>query len=388
MPGTVTLFRPAAVEARALDAEPERLDVAPPWSWGVFALAAAIVTAALTLGAVLRVEVTGRARGAVVPSGGVRAIDAATGGVVAAVFHERGERVRFGEPLLRIDSSQARANVVAADGALAAERLPLDDAASFAQQRAALQSRLLIAREQIDSATRSVALREEGMRRRSALHDAGLASETDVNIERDAVEAARRQLSAARAELAQTTQQIAALDAAHAEQQRTRAARLASVASAADAARVPLNDLTVRAPASGTIEALSARAGDVVQSGAVLGRVVPDDAPLRIVCFVDQNDRRFISPGDLARVELDEMPKIDFGTLPARVVRISRDLATEGDVREVLAGERAAATYRVELEPLDARALHAGMLLHARFVLRRERPLAMLFAPLRRWSAR
>jgi hypothetical protein len=55
----------------------------------------------------------------------------------------------------------------------------------------------------------------------------------------------------------------------------------------------------------------------------------------------------------------------------------------------VLAGEHAASVYRVELEPLGAsRELRAGMLLRARFVLRRERPLALLFAPLRRWADR
>ncbi|MCU1245821.1 MAG: hypothetical protein JWN02_1731, partial [Acidobacteria bacterium] len=65
-----------------------------------------------------------------------------------------------------------------------------------------------------------------------------------------------------------------------------------------------------------------------------------------------------------------------------------RDLATDADVHEVLAGaEPLAAVYRVELEPLgNVRPLRAGMLLRARFVLRRERPLALLFAPLRRWT--
>src|SRR5205807_2292951 len=111
-----------------------------------------------------------------------------------------------------------------------------------------LQSRRLIAGDQIDSATRSIALREESMRRRAALHDAGLASETDVNLERDAVETARRQFSAARAELAQTNQQLAALDEAHGVRRRERATRIAEASAGRDAARVPLAELVVRAP--------------------------------------------------------------------------------------------------------------------------------------------
>jgi multidrug resistance efflux pump len=386
MPATVSLFRPAAVEARSLEAVPQALDVAAPWSWGVFVLAAAMVTTALLLGGTLRVEMTGRAAGAVVPVGGVRPIDAAAAGVVVEVYRIRGDRVRIGDPILRVESAQAKANVVAAEGALEAERLAGGDDASFARQLEALHTRAAIEREQIDSASRSVALREETMRRRASLHDAGLASESDVSVERDGLEAARRQLGAARAQLVQTSQQVAALEQQRDEARRARETRVAQATAQRDAARVPLDQLVVRASANGTIEALAVRPGDVVQPGASLGRIVPDDAALRVVCFLGEDDRRFVHAGDSARLEVDELPKMDFGTLPARVLRISRDLATDADVHEVLAGADAhLPVYRVELEPAAGRSLHAGMLLHARFVLRRERPLALLFAPLRRW---
>src|SRR5260221_266243 len=262
MPATVTLFRPAAIESRAEGADAETLAVDTPWSWSVFALAAAIITTALLLGILVRVERTGRARGAVVPVGGERA------------------------------------------------------------------------------------------------------------------------------ELVQTSQEIVALEESHQARRLDRQVRIAQAAAGRSAARVPLGQLVVRAGASGTIESLAARAGDVVATGAPLGRIVPDDVPLRIVCFLRQDDRRFVRTGAVARIELDELPKIEFGTVPARVIGISRDLATDADVHEVLAGtDPLAAGYRVELEPLgNVRALRAGMLLRARFVLGRERPLALLFAPLRRWA--
>src|SRR5437763_5554879 len=108
MTATVSIFRAAAIEARAHDAEAEPLDAATPWSWLVFAVCAVIFAVALILAAVLRVEVTGRARGALVPVGGVRAIDASASGIVAEVFHSRGDVVRAGEPLLRIESAETR----------------------------------------------------------------------------------------------------------------------------------------------------------------------------------------------------------------------------------------------------------------------------------------
>jgi len=388
MPATVTLFRPAAIEGRAEGADTETLAVDAPWSWTVFALAAAILATALLLGVLVRVEVTGRARGAVVPIGGVRTIDATANGVVAEVFRGRGDRVRAGEPLLRIVSPQAEAGVVAAEGALAAEQLAPDDDASFIRQREALRTRAAIQREQIDSAARSVTLREETMKRRIALHDTGLASGSDVDVEREAVEAARRQLSGARAALVQTSQEMAALEESRDARRRERQVRIAQAAAGRNAAHVPLGQLVVRAGSSGTIESLAARAGDVVATGASLGRIVPDDVPLRIVCFLRQDDRRFVRAGDVARIELDELPKIEFGTIPARVIAISRDLATDADVHEVLnRPDASGAVYRVELEPVgNAGTLRTGMLLRARFVLRRERPLALLFAPLRRWT--
>jgi multidrug resistance efflux pump len=388
MPATVTLFRPAALESRAEGADAETLAVATPWSWTVFALAAAILTTALILGMLLRVEVTGRARGAVVPVGGVRTIAATANGIVAEVFHGRGENVRAGDPLLRIDSAQTEAGVVAADGALAAERFASEEDSSFLRQRDALRTRTAIQREEVDSAARSVTIREATLKRRSALREAGLASGTDVDLERDAVEAARRQLGAARAQLVQTSQEAAALEEAHEARRRDRQLRIAQAAAGRNAAHVPLGQLVVRAGADGTIESLAARPGDVVATGAPLGRIVPEDGPLRIVCFLSQGDRRFVHIGAIARIELDELPRIEFGTVPARVIAISRDLATEGDVHTVLAGtDPPAAVYRLELEPLaNGGALRAGMLLHARFVLRRERPLALLFAPLRRWA--
>src|SRR4051794_3656735 len=72
-------------------------------------------------------------------------------------------------------------------------------------------------------------------------------------------------------------------------------------------------------------------------TGRARGAIVQSGAPLRVVCFVAQDDRRFIHAGDLARIELDELPKMDFGTLPARVIRIRRNLATQRDVSEVVA---------------------------------------------------
>jgi hypothetical protein len=76
------------------------------------------------------------------------------------------------------------------------------------------------------------------------------------------------------------------------------------------------------------------------------------------------------------------------------VTRIGVDLASPYEVQQALGEERAldGPAYRVELEVTDTAAVDAarirfrsGMLMQARFTLRRQRLATMVLEPLRRW---
>jgi multidrug efflux pump subunit AcrA (membrane-fusion protein) len=113
-----------------------------------------------------------------------------------------------------------------------------------------------------------------------------------------------------------------------------------------------------------------------------------------VVSFLAEKDRAFVKPGDDVRLELDQLPYAEYGTLQAKVIRISDDLASPYEIREALGEDQKldAPAYRVELEITDAASLHAaqvrlrtGMLMNVRYTLRRQRFITLVLDPLRRW---
>jgi multidrug efflux pump subunit AcrA (membrane-fusion protein) len=93
-------------------------------------------------------------------------------------------------------------------------------------------------------------------------------------------------------------------------------------------------------------------------------------------------------------LELDQLPYAEYGTVRAEVTRISEDLASPFELQEALGEGQGSAgpVFRVELRILEARAagragvpLRSGMLLNARFTLRRQRLATLVLDPLRKW---
>ena len=113
-----------------------------------------------------------------------------------------------------------------------------------------------------------------------------------------------------------------------------------------------------------------------------------------MVAFLAEKDRAFVRVGDEALLELDQLPYAEYGTIRARVLRISEFLASPLEIREALGDAQppALATFRIELQILDARAAQAarvrlrpGMLTDVRFTLRRQRLATLVLDPLRKW---
>jgi multidrug efflux pump subunit AcrA (membrane-fusion protein) len=150
----------------------------------------------------------------------------------------------------------------------------------------------------------------------------------------------------------------------------------------------------VRAPRAGVIEALLVRAGDVVSPGKALGKLVPLAPPMEVVCFLAEKDRAFVRAGAAALLELDQLPYAEYGTLKAKVLRLSSDLASPLEVQEALGEGQTlhAPCVRVDLAIMDPSAaveanvpLRSGMLMDVRFTLRRQRLITLVLEPLRKW---
>lgn len=108
-------------------------------------------------------------------------------------------------------------------------------------------------------------------------------------------------------------------------------------------ARVKLSHMTLRSPIDGTVQALTVTTiGQVLTSGEEIMRIVPNSPHLEIEAYLPNADRGFVKEGDQAVVKVASFPFTRYGTLPARVVRVSRDAIP------------ASAAMKAELDPARA----------------------------------
>ena len=115
---------------------------------------------------------------------------------------------------------------------------------------------------------------------------------------------------------------------------------------------------------------------------------------VRAVSFLSERNRSLTRRDDIVRLELAQFPYTEFGTVRGSIDRVDHKPASASEIRAAL-GENARIAdpvYRVEIailpdsssgkEPIP---LRAGMRADVRYTVRRDRPILVLFAPLRRW---
>jgi len=394
------LFRAEALKHRLSSEEGRGLvRVSPPWTWALLWVVLAGVAASVVASFVGEFEVTGRARGILRPTVGVRVLTSQMTGTVVRVEAHSGQRVKAGATLLQIDSATAQGQLLEAERTLDSVRTRFSATASlqdrsYEQQIEALRARAGRLGAQIASLRGS----EHHFQRRvgadNELLRKGIVSELAVSDSRDALAQAQRQLNGAEQALDQTRQELAALESHRQDELWQRQQTVSAAQNKRDALALVMKQSVIQAPEDGTVESLLVRVGETVQAGQAVGKIVPVDSPLHVVSFLEEKDRAFVKPGDEVQLELDQLPPAEYGTLKARVVRIGDDLASAAEVQDSLGdGQRLAApAYRVELEITDAHAaeaagvkLRTGALLNARFTLRRQRLATLILKPLRKW---
>lgn len=327
-----------------------------------------------------RVDVVASAPGKIVPSGSVKIVQSAGTGVVSAIHIADGDRVRRGQVLIELDTTlsqadleQARKGLLAAEldaarnraiaNALTGRRVRFDTPAGTPAEVAETQRRLIQA--QVGAVTATAA--SLAAARASALSDADAASaqraklEATVPILDHELEAMRRLDARGYApgmrllELErQRRSEAGDRDVAAAQQARglSDARRLGQqIAQTRDEARrVALADLAkaesevilrreevtkalrrtglqaLRAPASGTVQQLSVHTvGGIVEPARTLMVVVPDDGTVEVEAKVLNKDAGFVHEGQDVTVKVEAFPFTRYGTVPGRVISISRD---------------------------------------------------------------
>lgn len=87
-----------------------------------------------------------------------------------------------------------------------------------------------------------------------------------------------------------------------------------------------LDDMTLRAPITGTVQASAVTTlGQVVNTGAQLMQVVPDGLPLEIEAYVTNNDIGFVAAGQPANIKVQTFPYSRYGSIDGTVVKLAND---------------------------------------------------------------
>lgn len=399
-PRARSLYRVEAIRAKSEPVEAaDPLDVSPPWARATLWLCAAFFAVVMALSFGCKVDQTGHARGVLRVAGGSRALLTATAGTALEVKVRSGDHVEAGDVIVTIDSGPTRAALAETEAAVTlAERqlarLRGQRAAIYRTRRALLEERvrLLVARERSQVAILGRAKARVAATER--MQASGVASSLEVTAASDEQSVAERDVTRVREELAEARLQLAGLegeldaegDKLEVELQRARDRR--------EALALASRDTTLRAPASGRLETVLVRTGDMLSVGSAVARLVPDGAPAELVAFLPERDRAFVDVGMKARVELDQLPAGEFGHLSATVARVGADIATRAEVREALGDQvkDGEALYRVELTldpdsgtPRLRGRVRPGSLLGVRMTLRQRRVAAVIFEPLRKF---
>lgn len=341
-----TLFRVEVMRSRA-DRLHGDVTIATPLSWQVigFLLIAGLVVATIFFATATyaRVEVV---TGLVTLDKGVASIVPSRPGVVTAIAVDEGESVSAGQTLARIRaeedmaggttvSDRVRRSLDEQDARLATQGELLLAAASAEQARLrgqieGLRAEIASLDDQIEDQRQlvQVALKEAADLETVATR--GFISRRDLEARQSVLLSRRQQLAqlrqaqgAKRAEMAEAEraaeQARATAQAQYARAQSERAA-LATEVAQADLAR----GYTIKSPVRGIATAITARPGQPVRADRQLMMVVPTDAVPRVELYVPTTAAGFLQPRQEVRIAVDAFPYQRFGTVPARIVAISR----------------------------------------------------------------
>jgi multidrug resistance efflux pump len=360
-------------------------------------LASLVLSAAafVTMG---RVDLTGKGPGVLRVAGGVLELNARVPGTVSRVHVHSGQEVKRGATLLTLDATQLQATLQEARQRLSFVEHELEKLLTQSRRTSERSEKLLrrearLARQRLHVQRESNTQIGEQLGPIRELSERGMVARMESDeVEERLRTGVRTQLSL-HEDLLRIEERIASLALEEDTQRYHWESERQSAVAAVQAAEVALREAVVLAPTDGVIEAVMVQPGELLRPGALVGKILPSGVPSQVVGFVPERDRAFLKPGDPVRLDVAQLPAAEFGTATARVRRISQDLAAAEEVAEALGPsyELREPHYRVEMElapdtkPALRAALRPGMLVEAKFVLRRRLLLALLFDPVRRW---
>ena len=345
-----------------------------------------LVAFALVWSTVTRVDIVTNAPGHVVPVGDLVAVQHLEGGVIAQILVAEGERVRKGQPLLRLAAldtegrleqlnAKRAAHLIAIEGnrAIVDDRAPAFDAivpgylrqkveqlslynaqkqaidaehtvltAQKAQREAdvaRLSSQLIVLRRDERIAEEELALRTDLLNRKLTTRDRFYGAQRDATDRQKMRMNTRDQMVAAESALAEYERKLTEFEARTRMEAQTSIAKhtadLAEVDAALRNEKGRAGRLNLTAPVTGIVSGLAVKAVNaVVKPGETLMEIVPTGDPLVVVAEVKPQDIGQVIVGQRADVRVSAFDYATFGTLEGKVDRISATTFTDDNGRQ------------------------------------------------------
>lgn len=226
-------------------------------------------------------------------------VDAApeVGGRIVELAVERGSTVAKGALLFRIDATEAERAVDQAEAEKARAEAELENLLGGKRP-----PEIAVIEAQISEAKASLETARKQFERQQALFDQNVISEARLDQAREAIDVAL-----ARVEAAERERDVANMPARTPEIEAAERA-IDATRAALEQAQIRLMKYAVEAPAAGRIEDTHYELGEVVNAGAPVLSLLPDDQR-KVIFFVPQAERAALSPGGAVSVMCDGCPE-------------------------------------------------------------------------------
>jgi len=400
------LFRAAAVAARKRDGLGAIVLVRPISFAFLTAFAGAIAGALVSLACFASYTAHATLRGRLVPEHGVIEVTSRQAGTIVERRAGEGEQVIAGDALLVLASERLTRSGAALAAAVDAEldrrrasltaqidntrELEVTERAALLARRAGLEAETASLAEALAAKRRRVALAERAAQRYADVRARGFLSEeqwamreAELLEQQSGLEALEREGAALARLAAELDERIATLEPRYAnavaELERALAATERELVEN-DARRATV----VTAPQSGTLTGVAADVGQPVEPGAVLARIVPNEATLAAELFAPSRAVGFVAIGDSVRLRYAAFPYQKFGHAEGTVTAVSAaavasDISGSGEPLYRVTVALASQTVRAYGEP---RRLLPGMAVEADVLGERRRLYEWVLEPL------
>ena len=336
-----------------------------------------------------------RGAGRVVPQQQNQVVQHFEGGIVREILVKEGDKVEKGQPLLRVDNSFQRAELLQAQLEIRAKQLRIRrleaevadaktfqvdaqmrtelgallerETALFENRRRTLAEQLLILDDQLKQ--KEIELSESRSRWKNTGRERELLVQRVTSLRRlqqiGAVSANElldneRSLQQLEGKISDLTHEIPKIEAAMSEIGRRRTEtklrfrtetekelsdtdlQIAKLKEVVSAMQERSTRSEVVAPISGTVNKLNVTTiGGVVKSGEPLGQIVPTDSSIAVEARITPKDRAEVWPGLKAVVKISAYDYAIYGGLQGKVIEVSPD---------ALQDEKGNSYFRVRLE--------------------------------------